>query len=231
MNHVLREAFIRIHSEDVIGRLAAEFSARYKDCMYMAKVRRDSPLWKKVLEWRTTQDFSRSKRTAKTKITNTPRLEELLLERERVMLLRSSDPQDVEKGKKMVTPASIFEEMSAQDDLAPEEDLGDLALGDVSTQKARLQADKEIEVGDASDIESNTEEVDNPLPDGARLDAALGEDVDEVLATDGQESSESLPNHRDIFEKETGYTKREGEIGSSFIWLPLTFPPVPKKVC
>lgn len=235
MNHVLREAFIRIHSEDVIGRLAAEFSARYKDCMYMAKVRRDSPLWKKVLEWRTTQDFSRSKRTAKTKITNTPRLEELLLERERVMLLRSSDPQDVEKGKKMVTPASIFEEMSAQDDLAPEEDLGDLGLGDVSTQEARLQADKEIEVGDASDIESNTEEVDNPLPDRVRLDAALGEDVDEGLATDGhvdgQESSESLPNHRDIFEKETGYTKRGGEIGSSFIWLPLTFPPVPKKVC
>ncbi|CAI4210776.1 unnamed protein product [Parascedosporium putredinis] len=49
MNSILRDSFVRIHTEDVIGRLNAEFEARYKGSVYLAKIRQSSELAPKLL--------------------------------------------------------------------------------------------------------------------------------------------------------------------------------------
>ncbi|KAH8885515.1 DNA/RNA polymerase [Thozetella sp. PMI_491] len=105
MNEVLRDAFIRIHSDDVIGRLAEEFKTRHKGSLYLAKIPTSSNLGKRVAELR------RSYATTMTL------KEELLREHDRRCLLESSDPELKKKGEAMVTPASIFAEMQETEDL------------------------------------------------------------------------------------------------------------------
>jgi len=107
MNGVIRDSFIRIHSDDVMGRLAAEFAARYRGSLYLESVNRKSAVGKIVLAHRQTQ--------RKTLV------DELGEEHLRQKLLRSDDPEDVKRGEGMVTPASIFESMQdAKDSIVPE---------------------------------------------------------------------------------------------------------------
>jgi len=237
MNAVLRDTFIRIHSEDVIGRLAAEFSARYRGSMYLAKVRAGTALHEKIM---TLRQGSRKELPV--------RLFELMEERKRWQLLESSDPKEVEEGKRMVTPASLFAEMSAEGDLAPEDELLDFGLGEIPTRKALLEADQELEVGD----ESNIEEVNNPLPGGTPADLELEVDDESNIeeANNPGRLEDAVINHTssgrvprtDVnegekaemtnFEKLTRSTrlKKPQTTKYTWAWLPLTFPPVPKKV-
>jgi DNA-directed RNA polymerase len=220
MNAVLRDTFIRIHSENVIGRLAAEFSARYKDCMYLAKIRSGSLLYKKITSLRKTN------RTTKGKAS---RLNELLNERRRCQLLSSSNPAEVEEGKKMVTPGSLFEQMSGERELVPEDDLAGMGIGEISPREARLQADEQIQVGDTS----NVEEINNPLPGGTRVNTAMGHDMEDVEDLDeafkSDEQSDGSDTRKTNFEK--AFDRRSpAHSRDTWVWLPLTFPPVPKKV-
>lgn len=106
MNCILRDSFIRIHSEDVIGRLAAEFRARYKDCLYYTAIPSAGPAGRKVKEWRRGQSTEIRRNSKPGNI----QMRELFLERERLNLLSSANPEDVERGRRMVTPASILED-------------------------------------------------------------------------------------------------------------------------
>lgn len=231
MNTVLRDTFIRIHREDVIGRLAAEFSARYKNGMYLAKIRTKGLLYKKISEWRASQSASKKDGQALKKpwSKKAPKLDELMMEYERMKLLGSSDPVEVEKGRKMVTPGSIFEEMASEGDLAADEELEALGLGDISPREARLSADREIAVGDPANIE----EIHNALPDGTDTDAAMSADVQNVPEEnqdiDTDEQSGESEDEPGTFERSLTKRARHGEQFCQ-IWLPLTFPPVPKKV-
>lgn len=122
MNRVLRDAFVRIHSEDVVGRLAREFEARYKGSLYLARVSRSSPLAKKILALRK----------------SAPRMslkDELVLENQRLNLLGSDDPALVAKGRNMVTPGSLFAKAQAASDdadaVVEAEDLSEFSLGSI----------------------------------------------------------------------------------------------------
>ena len=111
MNRVLREAFIRMHSEDIIGRLAAEFAARYKGCMYMARVRSESAVGRKIRAWR----------KSNTGAIGIDRVKELMQERQRQRLLQSTDAADRARGRAMVTAASIFDAAKVKDLEPPKE--------------------------------------------------------------------------------------------------------------
>ncbi|KAI0516874.1 DNA-directed RNA polymerase [Xylaria bambusicola] len=126
MNRVLRDAFIRIHSEDVIGRLASEFNARYGGSLYLAKVARSTDVEREI--------------SAHRRGNRQNMREELLEERERQRLLASEDPADILKGKEMVTPASIYEKMSSSEVLLPIDGLDEPDMDDAS-------ADLDIAVG------------------------------------------------------------------------------------
>lgn len=118
MNEVLRDAFIKIHEEDVVGRLAAEFKTRHHGSLYLANIDPDSPVAKKIKDLR-----KNSKLTPK---------EELLLEHKRNTLRLSGNPWDLEAAKQIVTPASVYEDMAAaEEDVTIKEEVKEIELGAV----------------------------------------------------------------------------------------------------
>ncbi|KAL1902487.1 DNA-directed RNA polymerase [Sporothrix stenoceras] len=129
MNRVLRDAFVRIHSEDVVGRLAREFEARYRGSLYLAKVNRSSPVAKKILALRKASPRMSLK-------------DELVLENKRLNLLGSDDPASVAKGRNMVTPGSLFAKAQAATDdadaVVEAEDLSEFSLGSIPKEEERL---------------------------------------------------------------------------------------------
>ncbi|KAI0965176.1 DNA-directed RNA polymerase [Xylaria arbuscula] len=136
MNRVLRDAFVRIHSEDVIGRLAAEFSARYSGSLYLAKVSRSTDAGGEIVAYRI-----RNKQSMH---------EELLQEKERQRLLASSDPEEVQVGMDMVTPGSIYEKMSSSDPLPSAEEMDEVGLGNISLSdpEAEELTENELRAGE-----------------------------------------------------------------------------------
>jgi DNA-directed RNA polymerase len=212
MNTVLRDTFIQIHGEDIMGRLAAEFKVRYKDCMYLAKVRAGSASYDKICAVR--------KSTALSKGSKPLKVAELLNERKRYKLLKSSNSKDIEEGMKMVTPGSIFEEMAREEDLAPEKDLAGTGLGEIPSSAA--QAGHEADIG----------EVDDFLRDDTQSAAAIGVDTEHGGDLGEEVGSGDQPparEHQSTFERRL-FHKTGGRGVDTWVWLPLTFPPVPKKV-
>ena len=214
MNSILRDAFIRIHSENVIGRLAGEFRARYKDSMYLTKIRSGSALYKKIISLRKT----RPKTSKPTK------LAELLVERKRCRLLQSSDPAEVEEGKKMVTPGSLFEEMAREEDLSPEKDLANIGIGEISQRESRVHSIQETDfsgVGDHGDA--------NPLPDNILAETGSGEEAEENQELDDEAESDILSGSSRAFAKKVLPTRSSTTSMHTWVWLPLTFPSIPQK--
>ncbi|KAI4206735.1 MAG: hypothetical protein LQ346_000924 [Caloplaca aetnensis] len=210
MNHVLRDAFIKMHSEDIMGRLRSEFVIRYKDCMYMAGVKAPSPVSKKISQWRGKFSLLRSG----AKPLESAQIDELILERRRLKLLASENPEERREGEEMVTPYSIFEQSDGEADLAVEESITEAALGNISAAREnKLQANERLTVGDEDNIGSA-----NTAPDeeGGVLDQHGSE---ESLA-DSAEPSDSIVKPK----------KRRQAARRTWLWRPLSFPPVPKKV-
>ncbi|KAK0119735.1 DNA-directed RNA polymerase [Cadophora gregata] len=218
MNKVLRDAFIRIHSEDVVGRLRDEFIARYQGAMHLATIQQDSPVLQKIKAWRETNSIPRSMKFPRLR--KAPHLDELILERKRVRLLSSADPADVELGKSIVTPTSIFQEHAADEDLAASVDIKITGLGDISKGTARSAANQNSAVDDIEDGD-NESEVD---------EIGLANDEDGPDTTRDLESDQENEevDDRSIFEKSMNLPSRYSG-PTTQVWLPLTFPPVPQK--
>lgn len=192
MNRVLRDAFIRIHGEDVIGRLASEFQARYKGSLYLAKVDRNTDVAREIAALR-----GGKRRTMQ---------DELLLERERQRLLASSDPDEVQKGMEMTTPASIYEKFSTSDALVSENELDEIALGNIPSSSKNLEDDEES----SRELEPTPEEELN------RVKGMIEVTIFEAKL-------------KKMTSRERPSTKAKVDYAS--FWVPLTFPAIPAKVC
>ncbi|KAI9053050.1 hypothetical protein LZ554_003320 [Drepanopeziza brunnea f. sp. 'monogermtubi'] len=224
MNTALRECFIKIHSEDVVGRLRDEFIARYQGAMRVANLKVNTAAYREISLWRSSKerDFGRNRRVPKT--TRAPFLDELRMERERMRLLASDDPLEVEKGKKMVTPTSIFLQHSAEQDLITDDDLGAAGLGDISTRQARLSAEED----ESSDAEENI--VGENMGSAEASSKVI--DEEDLLRDPEADEPAAMDDATDF--KKTSFEKRLTKVASRVpkstqIWLPLTFPPVPQK--
>ncbi|KAF4123037.1 DNA-directed RNA polymerase, mitochondrial [Geosmithia morbida] len=174
MNGVLRDAFIKIHEDDVVGRLAAELKTRHHGSLYLANIDPDSAVARKIKELRAKSNLS-------------PK-EELLLEHKRNTLRLSGNPWDLEAAKQIVTPASVYEDMAAT-----EEDVG--ILEDV----------REIELGAVPDIKDDAA--------AATMSSPAMDDEDDLDAQPASKPAAAKSNRPTVP-----------------VWLPLTFPEVPKKV-
>lgn len=121
MNGVIRDSFVKIHEEDVIGRLAAEFKTRHHGSLYLSHIDAESPVAKKIKALRKKSNLSPQ--------------EELLLEHKRNSLRLSGNPWDLEAAKKIVTPAAVYEDMAASEpDVDIAEDARHMGLGEISTE-------------------------------------------------------------------------------------------------
>lgn len=257
MNTVLRDAFIQMHTEDVVGRLREEFVRRYKDSFYLATIKMDTEFADKVLEWRAKvksgeivnpyktllnngqksfKDFSSRDRYQRTQLL------EVLLERRRARLLKSSDPAEVEEGKKMVTPISIFEDMRREKgdsilDVVSDPNLDIAGLGEIKgfiATKPRSSRWK-----DESELAAENEEKDIDSEDAALsasddvTDSISEGEVEEVEEAEGEEETAKPKCNGGIKGTKSFQLAMDNKIVSTrrvrWVWLPLEFPEVPAK--
>ncbi|KAG4221417.1 hypothetical protein PC116_g30107 [Phytophthora cactorum] len=213
MNTVLRDCFIRIHSEDVIKRLASEFETRYKGSFYLAKVPKGSQIEKNISAFRKGKKMSL--------------IDELLEERERLRLLASSDPEEVKKGQTMQTAASIFEGMSTPQDLSNAEEMEAMTLGTIPDEKEMLaDALRSIDENDEDDLASAPEPGQAPEWESS---AEIGNMIKQFRTGTAVSFFESELNGSSA--KSVMKTKPKAKSQAVInVWLPLTFPEVPQKV-
>ena len=226
MNRIIRDAFIRMHSEDIMGRLRAEFSARYKGHLYLASVDRSSAVAQKISRWR-------KEARRKPKSVKSGKLSELLMEYRRLKLLASKKPEERLEGESLITAGRIFEDMANEKDLIPAPDVERLG------QLPRSIADQGVDVGDV-DIEEPFEPlISNAVPSVVVTDDT--EDrilIEEERQIEGDNRDEIDPGGVEddandacekVEERKETPAKRRGR--SVWLWLPMTFPPIPEKVC
>ncbi|KAI9374887.1 hypothetical protein BJX61DRAFT_496355 [Aspergillus egyptiacus] len=212
MNRVLREAFVLMHSDDVIKRLASEFKVRYGQNLFYARLSRAHPIAKAIREHRKAEGVP-------------SRTQELLEEYKRQKLLKSDDPELQVQGREMVTPASIFEKMGGtNDDLSIKNSLGAVAVGHVPED---VDAAAQVKGGVPSGL-------DGDLSDPA-IQTLLGSTFDhglEMSAEDGSvEDAEAAEDADEVPAPKKKKKVNTKEHGSYYIhlWLPLTFREVPQK--
>jgi DNA-directed RNA polymerase len=211
MNGVIRDAFIRIHREDVIGRLKSEFEARYRGCIYRAGVDSRTEAGKRILEHR-----RKHRLTVK---------DELLAERRRQILLRSMDPEEVRQGKEMVTPASIFERLATPD----------MVVNDVEPGEMLSSAQDEDGDGDVAGEESAAveEEIAAAEEEPAATTLPSMKKDPSSLKNFPERLRQQYGTNYFVMEMTKSARNKEKKVGKLppkvSLWLPLTFPAIPQK--
>lgn len=233
MNRVIRDAFVRMHSEDIIGRLAAEFAARYSGSMYLASIYARSPTGKKIKSLRNSRAQTKAQRrrragekaVTKEEGLNTYRnqmknrgnylSEELLQEFERQQMLKSEDSEQRRKAEEMITPASIFLAADSADLALPPE-ISNSALGAIPDKEPVASFSNQAR----EDMEPFTEENDSMMTTeaGGHEEWKCGE-TDEGSNADEEGASD----------KTAAAPKKRLKESKIFVWVPLTFPEVPQK--
>ena len=219
LNIILRDAFVRMHSEDIVGRLAAEFSARYAGAMYRAQLYSTASVSQKITEWRYERRKANRQTLRRDKIRQGDALyEELALEGRRQELLKSDDPEEQRLGKEMVTPTSIW--LAHQDPKAFTSFRLNL-LGDTSNRKNSERQDEVRDKVLSAEAEAVADTiVQEPIESTLRVADEPATFEDEVDADDEVDvDAESSPKKR----------ARSVQKGIVQVWIPLTFPPVPQK--
>jgi DNA-directed RNA polymerase len=161
MGAFLRDAFIKMHQDDIIGRLASEFKARYKGSLHLATVYARSPLGQKILALRKKRAGKKTggaKEWKGSSLKTKTLQNELLEEWERQQLLQSEDADERQRGETMQTPGALFAEAIDPDDFKVPQD---------------------------NDSSSSTEQVlDEAIESAADADAAV---EDDPYAIEGEE--------------------------------------------
>ena len=194
MSEVLRDAFVTMHSEDVVGRLNEEFTTRYKDHMYLATVMANSKIGKQITELR------------KERKDKAGQASELALEKRRLDLLASEDPELRAKGSEMVTPGSIMAAAPDEAASAYMPEMSGQTLGEIPD--------------DPSAMEETTPDVE---------DAAAAADT--VSAAEPKAADDVLGDYvgKDVYEKLRAEQQKRKNEKKIFVWLPMKFPDVPAK--
>ena len=210
LSELLRDAFVEMHSEDIIGRLREEFQTRYKGCMYLASVYANSTVGKRIIDYR---QAKKGKASAKSS--------ELALEAERMRLLNSEDATETKKGAAMVTPGSIMASEGDESAFAAPSEMEGQALGDIPEH-----SDYEATNTDADNLTDPAEAARSP--EGIVGGSVLSKDVD-ALAEEGSEmddtadTSASAESQKPMKKKTKRYQKK------IYVWMPMKFPAMPPK--
>lgn len=130
MSRVLRDAFVTMHTEDIVEKLREEFNERYRQHKTLISIPENHPVGLKIMRHRldleakmrakaqkqAEKDAIAKKKKVTTKTPTRPKkimmtaIDDLMRELERDRLLNADNNKDIAKGKAMVTAASIFEE-------------------------------------------------------------------------------------------------------------------------
>lgn len=200
MNGILREAFVRMHSEDIIGRLRSEFMMRYKGCMQLLTIPHKCDTAKKIRQWRRKNKYEKVKGRNR-------KADELLLEVRRLELLGSANPEERLEGQTMMTPGSIYSESA-------------------EACHAGVLDEPHIEAVEDASIREGLAEQQND--DDFRMDDMTTLGVNETKDEVDQEPA--LKPTPEPTSKSTAKRKGTVAYAKEWLWVPLVFPPVPEKV-
>ena len=211
LNRVLRDAFVRMHSEDIIGRLAAEFQARYKGCWYLAGFYCRSELGTRILAWRK-RTFGKKSDTADS------RAQELLMEQDRLSALQSEDEETRKHAETIDTPASIyaFAAEADKDAFAVKPQTSELGKVDETVDRLGMSP-LDDDVVDESRVQHHPESDQTPEE---KLAGVIESEAD------SDEPDVPLPEQLTTLIRKKKQKQAEKK---TFVWLPLVFPEVPKK--
>ncbi|KAK3715006.1 DNA-directed RNA polymerase [Vermiconidia calcicola] len=200
MSAALRDSFVEMHSDNIIGRLREEFQMRYQGYMYLASVLAKSPVGEKITALRKKGNKSSGS-------------SELALEAKRMQLLESDDAEQRAEGKAMVTPGSILASEGDDSAFAVPAEIAGQQLGSIpdSADFEAAQFDP-----DESDFREITAEADEGVVGGS----VLGTATEEIEA--GSQGS-STPDVGESGKPKKVYHRK------LFVWMPLTFPDIPPK--
>ena len=254
LSHLLRDAFVRMHSENIMDRLKEEFEARYKDCIYLATIPHNHPAVSRIRALRK-ENNKRKGAVVGTKKSVKNNHDELLAEHKRQQLLRSSDPELQAKGKTMVTPASIWEDVggSAHDDGVGSAELKEQGQhnSDDIVAGYNTNSDKKVDALNGSPALFTPGAL--STADGHEA-ASFGLDQEDGIETDVEANSNArlnpIPNLSLDVSEPSKQKSSEGEEYESngdlnmlpglanrskravrvhHLWLPMQIPPVPKR--
>ncbi|KAJ4368041.1 DNA-directed RNA polymerase [Neocucurbitaria cava] len=194
LNVILRDAFVRMHSEDIIGRLSAEFTARYAGAMYRATIIATSEAGQKINKWRAEQRklFNLKSVRASGARQGEASFVEVALESKRQELLQSEDPEERAKGEAMETPTSIW--LSNQDPKALASYRLNL-IGETKKSNDRLEEVKDkVLSGEAeADAVTNNNSDTTTSPPVSKVESTLS--MEEESSEPETKTSSSSPAH------------------------------------
>ena len=202
MNTIIRETFVRMHSEDIIGRLRSEFVARYKGCLHQVYLTSGSEVVKKINRWRRENKMP-YRRAA---------VDELVLEYRRLKLLASDNPEERLEGQSMITPGRLFEEMAKDKDLILSAELEETLIGHVPS-------DIPAEYDDDDAVELPESMLSNALADDQVMEDPFENDPNRFGVNHEAEQEDVEPA-----------TTKKLRRRNCAVWVPISFPPAPKKV-
>ena len=177
LNRILRDCFINLHTSDLIGKLYEEFTRRYAGFKYLASFPETSRVGARIRTFRMKQAATRKRAMNAS--------EELIMEMERDRLLRSEDPQEQERGRNMVTAASIAEAATEADLGAGSATSGDEAelseiLGDTEIEDIDEMSEKQTAASAPQVVMlGSEEEVPDALSGVAAMNEGLMDSIDE----------------------------------------------------
>ncbi|GAB7361731.1 hypothetical protein MBLNU230_g1778t1 [Neophaeotheca triangularis] len=207
MSTVLRDAFVAMHSDDIVGRLRQEFETRYKGFMTFVSVLARSKVGKEIKAYRTKH---------KKQIADV-RGGELTLEMQRRRLLESEDPAERAQGEAMVTPGSIFAAAMEKDP---------------SMFKDEVQFEAGSKLGEIPENASvdNSAEMDAPAAPAEQVEEVEGAvgDAETPHAEDDEAPSDRTADRT----AEASEKKRLQAMNANrkiHVWMPVRFPEVPAK--
>jgi DNA-directed RNA polymerase len=219
LNVILRDAFVRMHSENIIDRLAAEFSARYAGSMYRVPLSANSEVSRKITRWRRlrNQAAGKSARSPNSRFGEAS-FEEVALESQRQELLKSEDPEERKKGQEMETPTSIW--LANQDPEA----ITSLRLQLIGQTKEKQSVDRQKEVKDKI-LGAEAEAADVSYT----LEVATEENVEDLEDVANEIESSELNSEANSESKKEKLSRAITNRLIIHVWVPLSFPPVPEK--
>ncbi|KAI5805117.1 hypothetical protein EDC01DRAFT_685897 [Geopyxis carbonaria] len=224
LNSILRDAFISMHSQDVMKKLKEEFETRYKGYKHLFPVPRKTAFVKEIRRIRKEycQELRARKPSSKGPLTI---VEDLQWELERDRLLASEDPEEKARGEEMITPSVLFKrfglgletESVEVAELGSQEEKATEFIDDEEINGEEVLADEEV----AEDSEDTEPEIE-ALQDG---EEGEGEDDADEEKLDEVEDTEFKPE----VDTTTKKAKPPQNGPPVYIWVPLKFPELPPK--
>ena len=143
----------------------------------------------------------------------------MVVEYERLQLLKSEDPAERKRGEEMITPGSIFAAQPDESALAVPLEIAETKLGKVPSDVEAAEAADTLGLETTEPVlEEELDEDEEQEPDQSDAKVRM-----ELLDTDTNiAKAQAL---KEVAKKERVRTAQS----KVYLWLPLTFPPVPEK--